>query len=109
MRQESRQMLEIISKYQKAHHQPSPIQLKNYLHTWRDRLPNEWEGIPVWNDIVSWRNQLFAFVMQRVPSSLVHSSPLLHDTPWTTIKLAQIARKHQLTAVALTSLAQLFG
>ena len=84
--------------------------MKNFLTTWRERLPNKWEDIPVWNDVLQWRNHIFGLITNVF--SLPESTPALaylHDTPWTVIKLAQIARKQQLTTVSLTSLAKLYG
>ena len=37
-------------------------ELSSILLTWRERLPNVWEDLPAWNDLVSWRNHMFSHI-----------------------------------------------
>ena len=36
--------------------------LSSILNTWRERLPNTWEELPAWNDLISWRNHMFSHI-----------------------------------------------
>lgn len=82
---------------------------KNILSTWRERLPNKWDSILLWDDILAWRCHMFSIVMGAFsgvdPSQLV----CMHDQPWSIIKLASIARKQGLHEVSLCSLAKLYS
>jgi transformation/transcription domain-associated protein len=49
---ESAQMLsDIHSRNQITH-------FKSFITTWRERLCNKWEELPVWNDVLTWRNHV---------------------------------------------------
>ena len=45
-----------------AQRQSSIPDLSSILTTWRERLPNAWEDLPAWNDLVSWRNHMFSHI-----------------------------------------------
>ena len=85
--------------------------LKTFITTWRERLPNKWEGVHLWSQVAKWRNQMFALIHKAFPSSSHSSrySTQMHDTPWTVIKFAQTARKQHLTSVCLEALQQIHG
>lgn len=34
-------------------------ELKGILAVWRDRLPNMWDDINIWSDLVAWRQHVF--------------------------------------------------
>ena len=36
--------------------------IKNILSTWRDRLPNHWDDVLVWNDLLTWRQHVFSLI-----------------------------------------------
>jgi len=102
------------------------------IDTWRKRLPNEWESLPEWDDLLSWRRWVFtatadAFARSAPPllidagaiassdkpntkSSSSDGSNLLrlHDLPWTLLTRAHAARKLNLGSVALETLAALY-
>jgi hypothetical protein len=42
------------------HRQAVMTELKGLLGTWRDRLPNRWEDIDTWGNLVSWRQYIYS-------------------------------------------------
>ncbi|GAB5370731.1 hypothetical protein AAMO2058_001518200 [Amorphochlora amoebiformis] len=97
-----------LNNYRRQNQVPN---LKTFITTWRERLPNKWEEIPVWSEVTTWRNQMFHLITTTFPSindMNVTGYSRMHDTPWTFIKFAQIARKQHLSTVCLTSLAKLY-
>ncbi|GMF99468.1 unnamed protein product [[Candida] boidinii] len=42
-------------------------ELKRVLQAWRERLPNVWEDINIWNDLVTWRQHAFNVINKRFP------------------------------------------
>ena len=57
--QESAQMLMELNNAQRVGSVPD---LSSILNTWRERLPNTWEELPAWNDLISWRNHMFSHI-----------------------------------------------
>eukprot|EP00466_Bigelowiella_natans_P000476 jgi/Bigna1/33130/e_gw1.1.3.1 len=96
-----------LNNYRRQNQVPN---LKTFITTWRERLPNKWEEIPVWSEVTTWRNQMFNLITSTFPiNDMGHSGySRMHDIPWTFIKFAQIARKQHLSTVCLTSLAKLY-
>ena len=77
-----------------------------YMHSWRERQPNLWEDATVWTDVFSWRLHMFEFVedewkrmKDRSGSTKVNSK--FQDTPWTVLKLCEIAKSHKLHGLSL--------
>lgn len=96
-------------------------ELKSILGTWRDRLPNLWDDINVWSDLVAWRQHVFAAVnkayLPLVPTagnSLGQNSAAsfayrgYHETAWIINRFAHVARKHHLNEVCITSLTKIY-
>ncbi|KAH8739483.1 hypothetical protein FG386_000455 [Cryptosporidium ryanae] len=85
------------------------------LNVWRDRLPNKWDSMILWNDLFVWRNFVFSIIMNLISKSEFlspHAKSLwpsyLQDMPWTMIKFASIARKsHRLPEVSVALLQRL--
>lgn len=84
------------------------------LTTWRERLPNTWDDIIVWNDLLSWRqhifnaiNESFASYLDRMTGSSVAFLGC-HETAWTINRFAHVARAHGLLDVCLNSLAKIY-
>lgn len=93
-------------------------ELKLLLGTWRDRLPNFWDDINAWQDLVTWRSHIFQLVNQKY-LSLVPQQPGnntghsfafrgYHETAWTINKFAHIARKHNLPEVCIAQLSRIY-
>lgn len=98
--------------------------LKSILTTWRERLPNTWDDINVWSDLVAWRQHIFSAI-NRIYLPLI---PLLqqpaagantgnansyayrgyHETAWIINRFAHVARKHQLYDVCINYLTKIY-
>ena len=74
--------------------------LSSILTTWRERLPNRWEDLPAWNDLVSWRNHMFSHinnVLARVSSDNPQvTSAAMQELIWTNTRFAHVARRQSL-------------
>uniref|UniRef100_A0A7S1B6V0 Non-specific serine/threonine protein kinase n=1 Tax=Corethron hystrix TaxID=216773 RepID=A0A7S1B6V0_9STRA len=81
--------------------------LKNILSAWRDRLPNPWENLIVWEDLFVWRSHIFDAISSNFHWGEPNAVATLHDRPWTSIRLAQIARKQGVTDLSIRSLNRL--
>ena len=42
--------------------QGSIAELKNTLAVWRERLPNNWDPMSLWDTVLTWRHHVFSFV-----------------------------------------------
>uniref|UniRef100_M4B6R9 Non-specific serine/threonine protein kinase n=1 Tax=Hyaloperonospora arabidopsidis (strain Emoy2) TaxID=559515 RepID=M4B6R9_HYAAE len=103
---ESIQMMEDI-KSASTQHAGLP-NLKPSINTWRERLPNKWEPILLWDDILTWRSHMFQVVKTTFAWSDAQVLACMHDSPWSVIKLAHTARKQRLPDVCLGALAKLY-
>ncbi|KAJ3224028.1 hypothetical protein HK099_000354 [Clydaea vesicula] len=95
-------------------------ELKGTLQIWRDRLPNIWDDINLWSDLVSWRQQIFGIVNRAympllpslsIPASVPQSSFAYrgyHETAWIINRFAHVARKHRLTDVCVNQLTKIY-
>ena len=93
-------------------------ELKLLLGTWRDRLPNFWDDIDSWHDLVTWRRHIFQLVNEKYltllpqqPNGQGNNSFAyrgFHETAWTINKFAHVARKHQLPDVCVAQLSTIY-
>ncbi|RID59278.1 hypothetical protein BRARA_F02519 [Brassica rapa] len=87
--------------------------LKDILETWRLRTPNEWDSMPVWYDMLQWRNEMYNVVIEAFKDFATSNSPLHHlgfrDKAWNVNKLARIARKQELYDVCVQILEKMYG
>ena len=106
--QESAQMLLEISNAQRAQAAPD---LSSILTTWRERLPNRWEDLPAWNDLVSWRNHMFSHinnVLTRVSSDNPQvTSAAMQELIWTNTRFAHVARRQSLPEACVNIIAKI--
>ncbi|WAR58696.1 hypothetical protein PtB15_10B34 [Puccinia triticina] len=91
--------------------------LKHVLQTWRERLPNQWDDINVWSDLVSWRQHVFAAINRTyiplIQSNLGANTQSFayrghHETAWIVNRFARIARKHGLFQVCKDALTRIY-
>lgn len=97
--------------------QRSP-ELKILLGTWRDRLPNFWDDINAWQDLITWRQHIFQLVNQKYLSLVPqqpgnasgHSAAFrgYHETASIINRFAHVARKHQLPDVCIAQLSRIY-
>ncbi|KAG5959424.1 hypothetical protein E4U57_000715 [Claviceps arundinis] len=95
-------------------------QLKGHLSAWRDRLPNVWDDITAWQDLVTWRQHIFSLInqtyLQLLPqqgqqnaggaSSFAYRG--FHETAWIINRFAHVARKHSLPEVCISQLSRIY-
>jgi transformation/transcription domain-associated protein len=95
-------------------------ELKNYLSTWRDRLPNTWDDMNIWSDLVAWRQHVFTAVNKAYLPLIPHintsaATPTssyayrgYHETAWIINRFAHVARKHRLPDVCINFLSKIY-
>ncbi|TQS39408.1 hypothetical protein Golomagni_00069 [Golovinomyces magnicellulatus] len=94
-------------------------ELKLLLGTWRDRLPNVWDDINAWQDLVTWRQHIFSLIntayLNLIPvqgnqsangASFAYRG--YHETAWIINRFAHVARKHQLPEVCINQLGRIY-
>lgn len=93
-------------------------ELKLLLGTWRDRLPNVWDDINAWQDLVTWRQHIFQLINRTYLSLLGPQQNNAagnsfayrgyHETAWIINRFAHVARKHQLPDVCVAQLGRIY-
>ncbi|KAB8360902.1 hypothetical protein FH972_024635 [Carpinus fangiana] len=93
-------------------------ELKLLLGTWRDRLPNFWDDINAWQDLVTWRRHVFMLVntkyLSLIPQGQTNAQGNsfafrgYHETAWTINQFAHVARKHQMPEVCINQLSTIY-
>jgi transformation/transcription domain-associated protein len=96
-------------------------ELKGILQVWRDRLPNEWDDINLWSDLVAWRQHVFSIINKAYLPLIPHlSQPAggngspsyayrgFHETAWIINRFSHVCRKHRLTDVCMNSLSKIY-
>ncbi|CAM6120400.1 unnamed protein product [Calypogeia fissa] len=89
------------------------MDLKDILQTWRLRTPNEWDELPVWNNLLLWRNHMYNTVINAF-KNLSDTNPQLHqlgfrDKAWSVNKLASVAWKQGLYEVCVNVSNKMYG
>ncbi|KPI42049.1 Transcription-associated protein 1 [Cyphellophora attinorum] len=93
-------------------------EVKLLLQAWRDRLPNVWDDINAWQDLVTWRQHVFQLVndtyLKLLPpggNQVGNNSYAFrgyHETAWIINKFAHVARKHQMPEVCINQLGKIY-
>lgn len=97
-------------------------ELRSILGTWRERLPNMWDDINVWSDLVAWRQHIFSCInrtylpliplLQPQPGNAGTGNSYAyrgyHETAWIINRFAHVARKHQLYDVCINYLTKIY-
>ncbi|KAG9232438.1 hypothetical protein BJ875DRAFT_404876 [Amylocarpus encephaloides] len=94
-------------------------ELKLLLGTWRDRLPNVWDDITAWQDLVTWRQHIFGLInttylglIQQPQGQNTNGASFAyrgyHETAWIINRFAHVARKHQLPEVCINQLSRIY-
>lgn len=95
-------------------------EMKVTLQAWRDRLPNLWDDVNIWSDLVAWRQHVFQAINraylpllpskdgQGGASTNSHAYRGYHETAWIINRFAHVARKHHLTDVCFSSLTKIY-
>ncbi|KND93972.1 Transcription-associated protein 1 [Tolypocladium ophioglossoides CBS 100239] len=95
-------------------------ELKLLLGAWRDRLPNVWDDITAWQDLVTWRQHIFSMINQTYLQLLPPQNQQnaggansfayrgYHETAWIINRFAHVARKHSLPEVCISQLSRIY-
>lgn len=93
-------------------------ELKVLLSTWRDRLPNLWDDINAWQDLVTWRQHIFQLIngtyLNLLPAAQGNATGNsyayrgYHETAWIINRFAHVARKHQMPEVCINQLSKIY-
>lgn len=95
-------------------------EMKSTLQAWRDRLPNLWDDVNIWSDLVSWRQHIFQAINraylpllpskdgQPAAAANSHAYRGYHETAWIINRFAHVARKQHLTDVCISSLNRIY-
>ncbi|EAA58803.1 hypothetical protein AN8000.2 [Aspergillus nidulans FGSC A4] len=93
-------------------------ELKLLLGTWRDRLPNLWDDINAWQDLVTWRQHIFQLInatyLGLLPpqtnnvASNSYAYRGYHETAWIINRFAHVSRKHQMPDVCIAQLSRIY-
>ena len=93
-------------------------ELKLLLGTWRDRLPNVWDDINAWQDLITWRQHIFGLIntkyLHLLPQQQGNATGNsyayrgYHETAWIINRFAHVARKHQLPDVCISQLSRIY-
>jgi transformation/transcription domain-associated protein len=107
-----------LSQTSQANLDAKSQELKLLLGTWRDRLPNVWDDINAWQDLVTWRQHIFGLINQTylslLPSQGANATGNsyayrgFHETAWIINRFAHVARKHQLPEVCINQLSRIY-
>ena len=68
------------------------LNFEQIMYTWRERLPNDWDKVSTWCDVLRWRSHMYNFVVKTFQTVPKANLSRLHDTHWTTLKLASVAQ-----------------
>lgn len=93
-----------------AQRQSTTPDLSSILTTWRERLPNSWEDLPAWNDLVSWRIHMFSHInnfMGRVEGRGFAASIGSQEMLWTVTRFAHVARRQMLPEACINIIAKI--
>lgn len=93
-------------------------ELKVLLGAWRDRLPNVWDDINAWQDLVTWRQHVFQLIngtylglLPQATQNAANNSYAYrgyHETAWIINRFAHVARKHHMSDVCITQLSKIY-
>ena len=115
------ELQEASSIYASNSNMPNRLQaiqeLKGTLGTWRDRLPNFWEDINLWSQLVAWRQHVFSVINKNYQNFTDQNSQGsvntlayrgYHEIAWIINRFAHVARKHHLFEVCNNSLSKIY-
>ncbi|KAJ1619498.1 FAT domain-containing protein, partial [Pavlovales sp. CCMP2436] len=109
--QELQESAQLLLELQAAQRSGLPPELHSILTTWRERLPNEFDPLPAWSELATWRNHMFAHINSSL-QSMADITPSLaiagyEEMIWTVVQFAHVTRQHGMHAVCLGALSKL--
>ncbi|GAA5967961.1 hypothetical protein JCM21900_003879 [Sporobolomyces salmonicolor] len=119
--QETQSIFQSLAQTNASNLDARSSELKSILGTWRDRLPNLWDDVNIWSDLVAWRQHVFSAINKaylplvpppNAPGGAQNASSFayrgFHETAWIINRFAHVARKHHLNEVCITSLTKIY-
>jgi transformation/transcription domain-associated protein len=120
--QEAAQIFHALAQTTGQNLEKQSANLKVVLQAWRERLPNLWDDIGVWSDLVYWRQHVFQTINKRFlplipqqnagapggsgPSTSGYRG--FHEIAWIINRFAHVARKQHLLDVCQSMLAKIY-
>lgn len=96
-------------------------ELKRVLQAWRERLPNIWDDISIWNDLITWRQHAFGVInkvyMPFIPAlqqangngnANSYAYRGYHEIAWVINRFAHVARKHNMPDICINQLTKIY-
>ncbi|KAL6946492.1 hypothetical protein ACO0RG_000645 [Hanseniaspora osmophila] len=96
-------------------------EVKRVLQCWRERLPNNWDNLNIWNDLVTWRQHVFSNINEKYlpllpqiqksnnnKSASTNAYKGYHEIAWVINRFAHVARKHHITDVCINQLSRIY-
>jgi transformation/transcription domain-associated protein len=121
--QEAAQIFMSLSMTNAQNLEKRSSELKVVLQAWRERLPNLWDDIGLWSDLIAWRSHVFEMInktyLPLIPAAAAAATGTsnnsntcgyrgYHETAWIINRFAHVARKHGLTDACHTALAKIY-
>ena len=119
--QEAVQIFGLLSQTNAQNLEKKSSELKMVLQAWRERLPNIYDDINIWSDLVAWRQNVFnsinnAYIPLITGPNQGGSNNAnntfgyrgYHETAWIINRFAHVARKHELLDVCFNALTKIY-
>ncbi|KAH9482694.1 Transcription-associated protein 1 [Psilocybe cubensis] len=118
--QEAVQIFGSLSQTNAQNLEKKSSELKMVLQAWRERLPNIYDDINIWSDLVAWRQNVFSSINNAYMPLISTSNHAgannantfgyrgYHETAWIINRFAHVARKHELLDVCFNALTKIY-
>lgn len=118
--QEAVQIFGSLSQTNAANLEKKSSELKMVLQAWRERLPNIYDDINIWSDLVAWRQNVFNSINNAympliggpnhggANNTNTFGYRGYHETAWIINRFAHVARKHELLDVCFNALTKIY-
>lgn len=94
--------------------------IKRVLSNWRERTPNQWDDLNIWNDLITWRthvfdniNETYLPMLNNLPKGTKNVPNYYykgyHEVAWVINRFAQVARIQESTDVCLDQLNKIYS
>lgn len=95
-------------------------EIKRVLSNWRERVPNQWDDLNIWNDLITWRTHVFDNINETY-LPLLNALPKgtknipnyyykgYHEVAWVINRFAKVARIQEVPEVCLDQLNKIYS
>ena len=95
-------------------------EIKRILSNWRERVPNKWDDLNIWNDLITWRthvfdniNETYLPLLNALPNGTKNIPNYYykgyHEVAWVINRFAQVARIQEAPEVCLDQLNKIYS